>query len=239
MLYETSKHFSLLLVEDHCALRQRIFEILEDFFYKVDEAEDGVEALLKYKSYHETHNKHYDLVISDIQMPRMNGIDLTAEIYSISEDQPIIILSAHQDSQYLLALINFGVAQFITKPVERNQLLQTLYNVCKKINKPTQDIQLSKLINLGNEVIWDGENKTLQHNSKAISLTKHEIIFMETLVNHIDRICSTEDILNHFFIQNIDLSAENVRSALARLRKKLPPESISSIYGLGYRLSSQ
>jgi DNA-binding response OmpR family regulator len=238
-LYETSKNFTVLLVEDHTSLRQRVAEILEDFFYRVDEAEDGVEALEKYKDHYDVHLKYYDLVISDIQMPRMNGIDLTAEIYSINEDQPIVILSAHQDSQYLLALINFGVAQFITKPVEQEQMLQTLHNVCKKINTPKQNTHQQHLISLGNELIWNSKNKTLQKSCKNITLTKYEIHLMEILSNHIDKVCSTEDILNHFFMQNIDLNAENIRSSLARLRKKLPSETISSIYGLGYKLSSQ
>jgi DNA-binding response OmpR family regulator len=237
-LYETSKHFTVLLVEDHASLRQRVAEILEDFFYRVDEAEDGLEALEKYNDYYNTQHKHYDLIISDIQMPRMNGIDLTAEIYSINEDQPIVILSAHQDSKYLLALINFGVAQFITKPVEQEQMLQTLYNVCKKINTPKHNPKTSTLLNLGNELIWDSKNRTLQQNCTEIVLTKYEMHLMDILASHIDKVCSTEDILNHFFMHDIDLNAENIRSSLARLRKKLPANTITSIYGLGYKLSS-
>ncbi|MEA2111975.1 MAG: response regulator transcription factor [Campylobacterota bacterium] len=238
MLYNISKHFSILIVEDHHSLRQRVVEILDDFFYRVDEAEDGVEALEKYNAYYETHSKYYDLIISDIQMPRMNGIDLTAEIYSINEDQPIIILSAHQDANYLLALINFGVAQFITKPIEQEQMLQTLYNVCKKLGKPTSSIIENNLIDLGNEFIWYKKENILKCSCKEVILTKHETIFMEILTQHIDKVCSTDEILNHFFIQNIDLSPENVRSAITRLRKKLPKDSISSIYGLGYKLTS-
>ena len=237
MLYNESKHLSILMVEDHVSLRTRIVEILNDLFKRVDEAENGVEGLKKYVQHQQNHGKYYDLIISDIQMPQMNGIDLTAEIYALNEEQPIVILSAHQDAKYLLALINFGVAQFITKPVEQDQMLQTLHNVCKKINKTTPQTR-TDLITLGDDCTWDTSAKTLKINCKEISLTKHEIYFMEIFSEHLDKVCSTDNILNYFFLNNIDINAENIRSSITRLRKKLPKESITSVYGLGYRLSS-
>ncbi len=237
MLYNESKHLSILMVEDHASLRTRIVEILSDFFDKVDEAENGVDALEKYSAYKQIHGKYYDLIISDIQMPQMNGIDLTAELYSINEEQPIVILSAHQDAQYLLALINFGVAQFITKPIEQDQMLQTLHNVCKKINKTPPPTQAG-LIAIADDCIWNSNTKTLKNNCKEITLTKHEIYFMEILSMNIDKVCSTDDILNYFFLNNVDINAENIRSSITRLRKKLPKESITSVYGLGYKLST-
>ncbi len=237
LLYKESMHLSVLIVEDHLSLRIHIVEILSDLFAQVDEAQNGIDALEQYKAYRQQHGVYYDLVISDIQMPQMNGIDLTAELYALHEEQPIVILSAHQDAKYLLALINFGVAQFITKPVEQDQMLQTLYNVCKKINKAARQ-QPSGLIALADTCIWDTHTKTLKINNETIPLTKHEIYFMELLSQHFDKVCSIDDILNYFFLNNIDISAENVRSSIARLRKKLPKNSITSVYGLGYRLSS-
>ncbi len=237
LLYKESSHLNILLVEDHVLLRTHIVEILSDLFARVDEAQDGVDALEQYIAYEQKYGNYYDLIISDIQMPKMNGIDLTAEIYARREEQPIIILSAHQDAKYLLALINFGVAQFITKPVEQDQMLQTLYNVCKKINKTAQQSPPG-LIMLGDTCIWDTHTKTLLINNKMVPLTKHEMYFMELFSEHLDKVCSIDDILNHFFLNNIDISAENIRSSIARLRKKLPQNSITSVYALGYRLSS-
>ncbi len=237
LLYNESKHLSILIVEDHLSLRTRIVEILSDLFAQVDEAQNGVDALKKYMAYQQQHGKYYDLVISDIQMPQMNGIDLTAEIYALHEEQPIVILSAHQDAKYLLALINFGVAQFITKPVEQDQMLQTLYHVCKKINKAVRQ-QPTGFIAIADTCIWDTHTKTLKVNDETVSLTKHEIYFMELFSEHLDKVCSIDDILNYFFLNNIDISAENVRSSITRLRKKLPQNCITSVYGLGYKLSS-
>ncbi len=237
LLFKESQHLSILIVEDHHALRIHIVEILSDFFSHVDEAENGLEALEKYQSYKQQHGTYYDLILSDIQMPQMNGIDLTAEIYALHESQPIIILSAHQEAHYLLALINFGVAQFITKPVEQDQMLQTLYKVCKKINKQTHQEE-SEQITLDENATWDKKTKTLKVNGNTVPLTKHEIYFMEIFSDHLDKVCSIDDILNYFFLHNIDINAENIRSSITRLRKKLPKNSITSVYGLGYRLSS-
>ncbi|RUM61733.1 MAG: DNA-binding response regulator [Sulfurimonas sp.] len=238
LLYNESRHLSILIVEDHLSLRTRIVEILSDLFARVDEAQNGVDALEQYIRYQEENGVYYDLVLSDIQMPCMNGIDLTAEIYAHHEEQPIIILSAHQDAQYLLALINFGVAQFITKPVEQDQMLETLYNVCKKINKKPLHTS-ADIITLGDTCIWDTRTQTLKVDNNVVSLTKHEIYFMELFSKHLDKVCSIDDILNHFFLHNIDINADNIRSSLTRLRKKLPKNSITSVYGLGYRLSSR
>ncbi len=237
LLYNESKHLSILIVEDHLSLRTRIVEILSDLFAQVDEAQNGVDALEQYLAYKQQHGTYYDLVLSDIQMPQMNGIDLTAELYALHEEQAIIILSAHQDAKYLLALINFGVAQFITKPVEQDQMLQTLYNVCKKINKTTRQQPIGFIV-LGDTCIWDTQTQTLKVNDEVIPLTKHEIYFMDLFSEHLDKVCSIDDILNYFFLNNIDISAENVRSSITRLRKKLPQNSITSVYGLGYKLSS-
>jgi DNA-binding response OmpR family regulator len=237
VLYNVSKHLNVLIVEDHEILRQGIIEVLSNYFLSLDSAENGFEALEKYKAFYAANSKTYDLVISDIEMPRMNGIDLTAEIYSIREDQPIIVLSAHQDAKYLLALINFGVAQFITKPVEQDQMLQTLYNVCKKITNKKPEV-LTDVILLEEGFIWNKKSKTLKDDRREVSLTKHELYLMEILSSNIDKVCSTDDILNYFFINNIDINAENIRNMVFRMRKKLPKESITSIYGLGYKLSS-
>ncbi len=237
VLYRESAHLSILIVEDHLSLRTRIVEILSDLFAQVDEAQNGIDALEQYKAYRKQHGVYYDLVLSDIQMPQMNGIDLTAELYALHEEQPIIILSAHQDAKYLLALINFGVAQFITKPIEQDQMLETLYNVCRKINKSTAK-QSEDTIVLGDRCIWNARTQVLRVDNEVVSLTKHEIYFMELFGRHLDKICSMDDILNYFFLNNIDISAENVRSSIARLRKKLPKNSITSVYGLGYKLSS-
>jgi DNA-binding response OmpR family regulator len=238
-IYEETKRLSVLFVEDEEAIRQRTAEILEDYFYRVDTGIDGIDALEKFNHFHLSKQKYYDLVISDIQMPRMNGVELTAELYSIRPDQPIIILSAHTEAEYLITLLNYGVAQFITKPIQYQEMLDTLHKVCRKINTTATTIlpENTHIIALNENTQWDEEKKMLTCDGNDISLTKYEIHLMTLMTSKFEQVCSSDDILHHFYLNNIDVSPENLRGMMMRLRKKLPDNTLSSIYGLGYRLS--
>ncbi len=238
-LLEQTKRLSLLFAEDSDPLRLRMVAVFEEYFYRVDSAIDGRDALEKYNEYFHTKQKHYDLVISDIQMPRMDGVELTAELRSIREDQPVIILSAHTETDYLLQLINIGVSQFITKPVQYPEMFDTLHKVCSKINtSPNVSTKPLHIIHLSEEFFWDNEKKLFFQGDGIIALTKYEILLMEILVKKFEQVCSADEILYHFYHNNIDLNSDNLRGMMMRLRKKLPEKALSSIYGMGYRLSS-
>lgn len=238
-IIEQTKRLSILFIEDNDPFRTRIVRVLEDYFYRVDVAVDGVEGLEKYNDYYQLKQKHYDLVISDIRMPRMNGVELTTKLRTIREDQPIIILSAHTEADYLLSLINLGVAQFITKPVQYSQMFETLYKVCHKINQtPATPIYPNHIISLTHTIFWDMDKKLLSEQENTISLTKYEILLMELLTKKFEQVCSTDEILSHFYLNSIDVSSDNLRGMMMRLRKKLPEKALTSIYGMGYRLSS-
>jgi len=239
LIIEQTKRLSLLFVEDNEPFRTRIVKVLDDYFYRVDTAVDGQEGLEKYNNYYDAKNKHYDLVISDIRMPRMNGVELATEIRTINEMQSIIILSAHTEADYLLSLINLGVAQFITKPVQYPQMFDTLYKVCHKINQmPITPLHPNHIISLTNTIFWDMDKKLLSEQENTITLTKYEILLMELLTKKFEQVCSTDEILSHFYLNNIDVSSDNLRGMMMRLRKKLPEKALNSIYGMGYRLSS-
>lgn len=238
-IYEQTKKLSLLFVEDDPQLRQRTVEILEDYFSRVDFAEDGIDALEQFNRYYDLKNTYYDLVISDIQMPRMDGVELTEALYALRHDQPIIILSAHTETTYLLKLINLGVAQFITKPIQFQEMLDTLYKVSLKINSlPKPSIIPSSTLPLHPNVIWDKEKKRLIKEGVDVALTKYEIHLMTILTAKYEQVCSADEILSHFFLHDIDIGADNLRGMMMRLRKKLPENSLTSVYGLGYKLSS-
>ncbi len=234
-----TKRLSILIVEDDDGLRTRMVDLLEDYFYRVDYAVDGIDAIEKFEQYHKLRNSYYDIVMSDIQMPRMDGIGLTTALYALRESQPIVILSAYTDTEYLLALINCGVAQFITKPVQYQEMLNTLYLVSKKINampkpivsKPTHVYQFSE------NVVWDKEKKLLTNDGATVSLSKYEIYLLDILSLKFEQVCSNDEIINHFYIQGADINYENIKGMMMRLRKKLPDGAVTSIYGIGYRLS--
>ena len=127
VLRDVTKNLTVLYVEDEKESREQISDIFSLLFESLDTAFDGEDALSKYNM------KTYDIIITDINMPRMNGIELTKRIKTLNPEQSIIIISAHNDSDYLLQAINTGVDNFIIKPVQIQQLTQVLTKVANLI----------------------------------------------------------------------------------------------------------
>ena len=234
LLSEQTKGLSILIVEDYAPLRNELEEVMEDFFDTVIATANGAEALTHYYDYYQIHKKGFDLVISDIQMPSMNGIELTKSIRKIDSNQQIIILSAHTDREYLLELINLGVSQFIVKPIDYDELLGMLSKIIS--DKYSKDvIEKSIIIDLGSGFEWDKTNLILTDNDQLVELTRHELYLLQLLVNT-KHIISNDDIINDFYSNSIDISENSIRNLVFKLRKKLPDNTISSVYGMGYKL---
>ena len=236
-LFSQTKDLSLLLVEDYEPLRIDMAEVLEDLFKTVTVAKDGSEALKLYHEYYETYNKSFDLILTDIQIPVMNGVELSEAVMHINEAQPIIVLSAHTDSDYLLRLINLGVAQFITKPIKNEELLDALFHVSKKINTTKAEFKNILLVELGENYIWDREKFLLKKDTNIVDLTRHELLLMQLLVEKGEQICTNDDIMHDFYEQGIDIAEKSIRNMVFKLRKKLPENVINSIYGMGYKFT--
>lgn len=124
-LKESARDIKVLYVEDDRELNQNTTRLLSAFFKSVETAFDGKEGLNKY------YTSKYDLVITDINMPLMNGVKLAREIKASNPRQIIIVISAHDESSYLVELINLGVEYFVLKPLDINQFLTALYNAVK------------------------------------------------------------------------------------------------------------
>lgn len=238
MLYSQTKNLSILLVEDYEPLRHDLFEFLNDLYKTVGIAKDGNEGLKVYQEYFETEKMYFDIILTDIQMPVMNGVELSKQVRNINTDQQIIVLSGHTDSTYLIDLINLGVAQFITKPIENDELINTLYNVSKNLNHITIEPDNTTIIKLNENYSWDNEIHVLKQDDQIIDLTRHELFLLQFLIMKKTQLCGNEEIIKYFYDNGIDISEKNIRNLVFKLRKKLPTSTIKSMYGLGYKLMS-
>jgi DNA-binding response OmpR family regulator len=235
-IFSLTKELSVLFVEDHDEVRESTVEILNNYFKIVDIACDGEEGLEKYNDLFNKSGFYYDLVITDIEMPILNGVSLVKEIKKINELQQIIVLSAHDESHYLLELINVGIFQFITKPIDINSLLEAFYRVGNKLKTITkEDIE----IDLGNNYHYNKVKKSLFHFNQHVKLTKHESLILEILVENLEDICTTKQIISHFHDAKVDITSDNIRFLISKLRKKLPQNSIETLYAVGYKLKSE
>ena len=127
-----TRGMNILYVEDEAEVRTDFKKVLERFFQQVDTATNGLEGFNKYQE------KKYDIVLADVSMPIMNGIEMIERIKSIHPSQKIMVLTAFEESDDLVKLINLGVSKFVRKPIKSHlffeQLLEVasaLYNVKK------------------------------------------------------------------------------------------------------------
>jgi len=234
-LYEKTKTLSVLLVEDFEPLRREMLEVLEDLFKTVISASDGKEALALYQEAFEINPTTIDLVISDIQMPNMDGVTLTQNIRELNAEQSIIILSAHTDSKYLLELINMGISKFLTKPIQQDELFDILYRESTKRHKLKEDNFEIISIDMGDNYLWDTRTYILKNNNIPVELTKHELLLLQFFFNKVEHVCNSQNIVDYFYSQNIEISEKNIRNLVFKLRQKIPEKCIVNIYGLGYK----
>ncbi len=117
----------VLYVEDNDIVRKDTVELLKEFFHQVETASNGEEGLEKFKK------GKFDLIITDINMPKMNGIEMIKEIKKIDKRIPVIVITAFSDFKYLVECIKLGVYGYILKPIDINQLLEVLNTVLEKI----------------------------------------------------------------------------------------------------------
>lgn len=122
-----TKELTLLYVEDDDILRESTLALLNNFFDDIETAVDGQDGLEKFQ-------KHpFDLIMSDIRMPKLDGLSMSREIRTLNPQQHIIILSAHNDTQYFESSIDIGIDGYLVKPLKTEQFLHVLNKACTLI----------------------------------------------------------------------------------------------------------
>ena len=133
IILENSQRLHVLYVEDDVVLAQATQALLEVYFQSVHLVHDGEAGLQAYKDYYKQTDNYYNIVMSDIKIPKIDGIELAKKIQTINAEQSIIFITAFSDFEYLNAAIEIGVDGFLKKPLEMEQLKNILYKTSQKI----------------------------------------------------------------------------------------------------------
>lgn len=160
----------VLYVEDSATMRHATEKLLAPYFDHIDSAADGLLGLELYRNFHKQHEKNYDIVISDLEMPNMDGKELARAILSIDPSQEIIIISSSNDLAILIDLINIGVRKFLAKPIQKQQLHDTISEVAT-------NLRLKKL--KSDELADISQHNILLKRREEIYLSKLEKSFKE------------------------------------------------------------
>jgi DNA-binding response OmpR family regulator len=169
-------------------------------------------------------------VITDIEMPKLDGIGLIKKIYKTNPAQKIIVVSAYSDKSYLIPLLNIGIEGFLQKPVTSDHIANMLIDFC-------DGMQNSDIV-IDDEYKYNKHSKELTKNNKSVELSSNEIKLLELFLDSPNRYFTLIDIFNHIFYDDPfkDYSQDSIRALLKRLRKKLPQDIIINSRTLGYTI---
>jgi putative nucleotidyltransferase with HDIG domain len=137
-LQPLAKNFTVLYVEDDIFVQKMMTKYLRKLFLDVTTANDGLDGLSTYKS------KKFDIVITDLSMPKMDGIEMLEKIRELNQDQAILITTAHNEPNYMIRAIKIGVDGYIIKPFDYNQLNYELYKISDKLKKFSENEMYKK-----------------------------------------------------------------------------------------------
>lgn len=218
------KNLLLMIVEDEDKLREGLSTALAPFFSKVINAKNGDEGLKKFKKFKP------DIVITDILMPIVDGLDMAKSIKELTKDTPIIVLSAYSEKERLLRAIDIGIDKYLIKPVDVEELLLIIELI------KNEKINSHHIITINETYQFDKIKRVLIKNGQEIALTKKELAFISLLIKQAGALVLHEDIKKHIWT-NENVSDTAIRTFIKRVRDKIGEGLIKNVPGLGYKIN--
>jgi len=190
-LRSLSKDLKILYIEDDVDTRNGTLKLLENFFNNIGTAIDGIDGVQKFRK------EHFDIIISDIMMPNLNGLEMLRIIREEDEEIPVLLISAYNDSQHFLEAIELDIDAYILKPIAHEQFLKALYKTVKKIHL----LALNK-----------NYKTTLEKEVRKIQEEIEYKLYYDSLTNLLNRYSFFKDLqlLNSPVILLIDIDKFNV-----------------------------
>ena len=221
---------TLLYVEDDVEALDDVVFLLKRSFSTIYTACDGEEGLLVFKS------NAIDIVLLDINIPKINGIQLATKIREIDENIPILFLSAHSETSKLLSAINLRAISYIIKPFSIEELSSSIKKAIELLSK---DKKANNKTLLNNDFYWDKFTSELYYKNEKIHLTKNEFLLVKVLIKNKNRFLTAEELTE---IISIDKKIEpnSIVQIISRFKNKIKTKInnsdffIENIYGQGY-----
>jgi len=197
---------NVLYIEDDIDLLEHLTSILQNLFASVDTSSDGQKALNMYNKFHEKNNQFYDIILTDIELPHINGLNLIESMLELNPTQHIVVISAYNDTDKLEKLLSLGIDNFLHKPIDFKVFFETFKKCAIPILEQRE--MLSKLDNI-QEINYNLESVMDIINQVAI-VSKTDLEGIITYVN--DIFCNTskyskEELLgkNHNILRHQDM----------------------------------
>lgn len=219
----------ILLCEDERDLSSALTKILTMSKYEVDAAYDGVQSLEK------AHTNHYDLIILDVMMPRVDGFKVLKLLREEGDVTPILMLTARAEIDDKVLGLDSGADDYLTKPFQMKELLARIRVLLRRQGEAQQTFVV------GNVTLDAGTYE--MRAASSVRLTRTEFQLMEYLVRNKERLASTERIMESVWDYDSEAEINVVWAYISALRKKLSAigadVTINAVRGRGYQLGAK
>jgi DNA-binding response OmpR family regulator len=220
----------ILLVEDEKKIAGFIAKGLKEEQYAVDVASNASEALFNLSVY------EYDLIITDIMMPGMNGFEFIRKFREAGKKIPVLILTAKDSVDDKIFGLDSGADDYLTKPFAFAELLARIRALQRRPSTFVEKLEVADLV-------LDTVSHTVSRNGKKIELTPKEYSLLEFMLRNKGRVVTRTTIIEHVWDMQFDSDTNLVDVFISYLRKKIEPRSstplLHSVRGVGYILEER
>ncbi|MCU7547813.1 response regulator transcription factor [Chitinophagaceae bacterium LB-8] len=231
---EQTKKPSILLVEDEENLHETLKMNLELEGYEVTSAYDGAAAMKA------SQNEYFDLIILDVMIPEIDGINVTQNIRLTNDEVPILILSAKNTSSDKILGLKKGADDYMTKPFDLEELLLRIQKLINKSKKLQEKTTIGETYDFGgNSIDFKAqEAKTLR--GEKLQLSKKEVMLLKLLIENKNEVVPREKILQSVWGYNVYPTTRTIDNFILNFRKYFEedsrtPKFFHSVRGVGYK----
>lgn len=214
----------ILLLEDDTLFCETLEDFLDDEGFIVHTASDGEEALsLNFEN-------NYDLYLLDINVPKINGLDLLKELRQSGDNTPTIYLTSYKDKETLKEGFLNGADDYLTKPVDMEELLLRINSLLKRCGKQQECIKINK------DLIFNPTTKRILKDGEDLNAPVKVTQLFELCLENRQAIVTKEMIVDRLWSVGEEYSEGSIRVYINNVKKLLGSKSISNIKGVGYKI---
>ncbi len=228
----TEKHPTVLLADNDQQLGRSLKEYLESKKYRVDVESRGDRALKLFQA------EKYDIIVVNVALPVMNGMDLVKEIRKSDFTTPILMISMNDDDKEKILAFCSGGDDYLVKPFSATELALRIYSLLKRTKPSLVQHDEPDMLRFGN-CTFDYPNRLLCTPNNQINLTKKEAEVLRMLAGNLNSVVKREKVLTSVWGENDYFMGRSMDVYIARLRKKLKEDasvSIVNVHRLGFKL---
>ena len=216
--------YKILVLEDDELFASTVEDFLSDEGFEVDIAIDGEECLeLNFK-------KNYDLYLFDINVPKINGLELLEQLRTSGDNTPSIFLTSYKDKDTLQTAFLNGCDDYLKKPADLDELLLRIKALLKRNKKQFEVIKLSE------SITFNPANKRVYENEEDLNLPIKVLELLELFIENRGDIVTKEMIISKLWATSQEYSEGSIRVYINQIKKLLDKDTILNIKGVGYKI---